>query len=299
MRDEEKNVRYTVVFLYHDDSAITRFRFRFPLSESDTQWSDSDDTSESGSEDSSDDILTDEETSDDESCLDTGEESDKEEHSVMDVSNDDIDFDGVTDMADVPSPTPVAFPPDVQDLYQLLLYINELLKRIREMVKFIRKSSLIDTYVREKMASVDGRKGLVCDLRIRWNSTWLMLDRFLVHRDVINSIISSPDRISGLEKKQKSKLRSFVMSHDDWEMVACIHHILHPFLIATKILSGHKYPTLGAAFYVARKLEMFLSENENDSPVVSVIKQSLRFHFKLYFQVKAPYRQKECLLVSV
>ena len=292
-----RNVRSTVIFIHHDDSIVTRFLFRFPLSESDTEWSDSDDGSESGSEDSSDEFLTDEETSDDESSLDTGEESDTEENSAMDVSDDDIDFDDDTDMADVTSPAPMAFPPDVKDLYQLLLYINELLKRIRGMVKFIRKSSLIDAHVREKMASTNEQKGLVCDLRIRWNSTWLMLERFLMHRDVINSIISSPDRISGLEKKQKSKLRSFVMSHDDWEMVACIHHILHPFLIATKILSAQKYPTLGAAFYVARKLEIFLSENDNDSPIVSVIKQNLRFHFKLCFQVKAPHRQKEFFLV--
>ena len=171
VRDEEKDVRCTVIFIHHDDSVITRFRFRFPLSENDTEWSDSDDESESGSEDSSDEFFTDEETSDDESCSDTGEESDTEEHSAMDISDDDIDFDDDADIGDVTSPAPVAFPPDVQDLYQLLLYINELLKRIRGMVKFIRKSSLIDSHVREKMASVNGQKGLICDLRIRWNST--------------------------------------------------------------------------------------------------------------------------------
>lgn len=274
------------------------------MSESDTEWNGSDAGSESDAEDSSDDFSNDEERSDDESPLDlnSGEESDREERTAIDsvdASDDDIDFDTVADMADVTSPALVAFPPDVQDLYQLLDYINDLLKRIRLMVKFMRKSSLIDAYIREKMASTDGQKVLVCDLRIRWNSTWLMLERLLMHRDVINNIISSPDPISGLEKKQKSKLRSFVMSHDDWEMIVCIHHILHPFVIATKILSGHKYPTLGAAFYVTRKLETFLSANDNDSPVVLMIKESLRFHFKLHFQVNAPHRQKECLLVSL
>jgi hypothetical protein len=285
-----------------DDETITSFRSRYPLSGGDTEWSDSDDESGSEAEDSSDDLFNDEERSDDGSSPDSGEESDREERSAIDsadASDDDIDFDCVADVTDATSPPLVAFPPDLQDLYQLLVYINELLKRIRLMVKFIRKSSLIDAYVREKMASVDGAKDLVCDLRIRWNSTWLMLDRFIMHRDVINSIISSPDRISGLVKKQKSKLRSFVMSHDDWEMAVCIHHILHPFLIATKILSGRNYPTLGAAFYVARKLETFLSANDDDSPVVLMIKESLRFHFKLHFQGNAPHRQKEYLLVSL
>ena len=81
-------------------------------------------------------------------------------------------------------------------------------------------------------------------------------------------------------------------------MVVCIHHILHPFLIASKILSGHKYPTL-AAYYVARKLETFLSTNDNDSAVVLMIKENLHFQLKLHFQVNAPYRQKECLFVSL
>lgn len=167
VRDEEKNVRHTVISIHHDDSVITRFRSRFPLSESDTAWSDSDD----GSEYLSDEFLTDEATSDDEPCLDTGGGSDTKEHSAMDVPDDDIDFDEDTDMTDVTSPTPVALPPDVKDLYQLLLYINELLKRIRGMVKFIRKSILIDSQVREKMASIDDQKELICGLRIRWNST--------------------------------------------------------------------------------------------------------------------------------
>ena len=78
---------------------------------------------------------------------------------------------------------------------------NDLRKRIRAMVKVIRKSSLIDAYMREKMVPVDDQKELVCDPRISWSSTWLMLEWFLIHTDVIQNIISSLNRISGLERK--------------------------------------------------------------------------------------------------
>ena len=56
------------------------------MSESDTEWNDSDDGSESDAEDSSDDFSNDEERSEDESPLDlnSGEESDREERTAID-----------------------------------------------------------------------------------------------------------------------------------------------------------------------------------------------------------------------
>ena len=283
------------------------FRSRFPLSETDTQWSDDDDESDYELDDVHEDFLSDDDDDDDdksdgESSTATSEESDGEampDIESFSVIDDETDFDGGNEATNVISSTVSQFLPEMNnDLYSLLCYINELLSRLRALVKFIRNSSLIYSYVRDKMATVSGVKELVCDVRVRWNSTWLMLQRLLIHKDVINAIASSPDRISGLHKDQKAKLKSLVLSHNDWEMIVVVHEILHPFVIATKILSGQSYPTMAAAQYVTRKLETFLSDNADDSSIVMTLKQSLRFRFKMYFQEKAPYHQKECFLVS-
>lgn len=125
-----------------------------------------------------------------------------------------------------------------------------------------------------------------------------MLQRLLIHKDVVNKVASSPDRVSGLHKDKKTKLKSSRLSHNDWEMIVVIHEILHAFVIATKILSGQSYPTMVAAQYVTRKLKAFLTDNNEDSSIVMTLKQSLRFRFKMYFREKASYHQKECFLVS-
>lgn len=237
-----------------------------------------------------------------ESSASTSDESDGEDTSItgsLTVIDDESEFDSESEIIDGISPTIAPLLSDITiDLYQLLCSVNDLLGRVRAIVKLIRKSSLIDAYVREKMSSIDGAKELVCDFRVRWNSTCLMLERLLTHKDIINSIVSSPDRIAGLHRDQKAKLKSLALSHNDWDVIAVLHEILRPFAIATKILSAQNYPTMAASLYVTRKLEMFLSDNDGDSSIVTVLKQSLRFRFKLYFQTKIPHRQKDFLLVS-
>lgn len=77
------------------------------------------------------------------------------------------------------------------DVEPLLSLINNLLRRSRRLVKMIRRNRCIREHV-QSLAKDQGLLKLVLDLKIRWNSTYLMVERFLTYQSIINSITNHP-----------------------------------------------------------------------------------------------------------
>jgi hypothetical protein len=72
--------------------------------------------------------------------------------------------------------------------------IHLLLCRIRSLIILIRKSHLINEYVCKQARadkSIEGRE-LVVDFHIRWNTTCVMLTKFIQHRRIIIEITNTP-----------------------------------------------------------------------------------------------------------
>ena len=168
-----------VLFTVHEDASVESFFSRFPLSDDDTKWNDDDDDSDDELDDVQEEFLDDDDTSDDESSARNSEESDADDMRTSDslsVIDDKTEFDSGNEATNVMSSTFSPLPPEMKnDLYSLLCHIDKLLGGVRTLLEFIRKSSLIYISVRDKMASADEAKELVLDVRVRWNSTWLML----------------------------------------------------------------------------------------------------------------------------
>ena len=188
---------------------------------------------------------------------------------------------------------------DADDLFKLLLNIHGLLHRVRKTVRLIRKSSLIESYVREQMKNVGQVKQLIGDCHIRWNSTAAMVNRFLLFKDIVSGITTTPDRINGLTKSQKDQLKKLFLSQFDWETIEALNIVLEPFVLATQVLSGRQYATLGLGFVVFRSLDYFLAPCESDLPLVASMKRSLRYHFNVYFDKHISDNQRNLMLVSI
>ena len=279
----------------------TCFCHRFPLPDQPNEWSDDESEWNEEDGDAMEDLIVEEETPLPRSDNDLNDEIDSSHRPVSNEKDDLIDETVIYDTFLSTLLNPLVVSPtstrDSDPLYKFLLNVNDLLGRTRKIVRFIRRSSLTEAYVREQMINQVERKQLVCDFRVRWNSTSLMLKRFLVHKDAITSIISNPERITGLTKEQTTELKGFVISHSDWELLETISVALEPFLLATKLLSGRLYPTIGMGFFVYRTLESFLEVADSDSSLMVSIKRSVRYHFNIYFHVNVCAVQRQYMLV--
>ncbi len=80
--------------------------------------------------------------------------------------------------------------------------LYKLLNKIRSIVKLYKQSSIIFAYFYNYIQSLPDedqmqKKGLIYDFVVRWNSTYLMLNRISEFRGVVDEVTSEPDRIDG------------------------------------------------------------------------------------------------------
>jgi hypothetical protein len=160
--------------------------------------------------------------------------------------------------------------------YEILLINLQVLKQTRD----IRNHNITRDYLKKHIT--DRSTGeLILDMKIRWYSTHIMLERFLKYKEIIQVISGSPEKFkSSLKKEQQTKLKNFSLNHNQWDLLDTIKSLLEPFRQATTILSGQTYPTLGLAYYVIRCLRNFLLKDDYDeSDLFYIIKNSLTTQF--------------------
>ncbi|CAF3422700.1 unnamed protein product [Rotaria sp. Silwood2] len=171
------------------------------------------------------------------------------------------------------------------DILPAMIY--NLLKRVRKLITFIRKSSVLDLYVRRqiqlKNVEIKRRaeeqgikfvklKDIVLDFRVRWNTTYIMISRFVAISSIITDITLLPSSEIGLKKNN---------------------------IITTILLSGSKYPTLSLAYHVLKGLKNFLTKLKADQPLENSLKKLLLIQFNYYFEQEIPMEQKRATLVCV
>lgn len=188
------------------------------------------------------------------------------------------------------------------DYYELLMNVFQLMKKVRAMIKFIRNHNIINEYFTKCARENNNNRfssGLLLDMSIRWNSSYLMLDRLFVHRQIVTNIMMFPNKFPGLTSKQKKKLHDLVILEKEWDLIENLRQVLEPFQVATNALSTQQYPTMSISFFVWRSLSTFLQPSTNDLPVISSLKSCLRYRFEMYCQKKLPPGQWELMIVSI
>ena len=118
------------------------------------------------------------------------------------------------------------------------------------------------------------------DARTRWNSTYKMLSTIILYRDIINDMFKSKGNL-GLTTKQHHKMEKIELSTALWDLLELIIALLEPFYSATKLLSNKKYPTVGTALYLIRRLEEHL-EKEEINPALNSLKSIVLIKFCHY-----------------
>ena len=164
------------------------------------------------------------------------------------------------------------------DHFKLLSRIPKIMKKVREAIQLMRNNNIINEYfIGCIKSSVNGRKrgGLVLDMAIRWNSTFVLLDRLGQHKDIVRNIFSLPNSLDGLTDKQKDKLHQLTLSREEWKILSGLRKVLEPFYVSVTVLSARHYPTLAPFFYVSKLILHFLKFTDEDVPLVVDFKQSL------------------------
>lgn len=170
---------------------------------------------------------------------------------------------------------------DISDELPVTCNILDLMNKCRTIVNTVRKSSIIHEKVVQLALSSSMKVGLIIDMKIRWNSTYKMIDRLLLFQGVLKSFYDQLQLIDGITRKQYDKLVEVMLSDGDWFVLSAMKRILERFEAATRILSGHKYPTLSMAYAVIYSLSFYLQSKSKDS-VEEQIKNMLSESFNKF-----------------
>jgi hypothetical protein len=104
-------------------------------------------------------------------------------------------------------------------------------------------------------------KQLIVDVRTRWNSTFLMLERALELRGPLGDVAT-------LDKD----LHAYQITDEEWSMLETVCDLLKMFKRATDCLSGSTYPTLNAAIpvynYLMDMIEDFMETHRESAVLV-------------------------------
>ncbi|CAF2094555.1 unnamed protein product [Rotaria magnacalcarata] len=181
-----------------------------------------------------------------------------------------------------------------EDIYNLLIRIHRLVQKVRTFVSIARLVGSIQRYVYERIGPNKG--GFILDVKVRWNSTFKMIDRLLNLRSLVDEIFAKRD-FNGLTSAQETKLRSIMFTYDDWELLTALHDCLSPFDKATTILSGD-YPTQSMSYFVLQTLKENVQQKFNPTYYHTIINKSLNFQSEYYLEDFLPGAQKLAMKVA-
>ena len=116
-----------------------------------------------------------------------------------------------------------------------------LIKRAHQVVRKVNCS----TKATEKLIAICGKK-LVRDCPTRWSSTYLMIDRLLVVRSALSTVL--------LELEWDN------LATSEWKTLEALGDLLHPFAQFTSLLSGEEFTTISGVIPAIMDLNLHLEE---------------------------------------
>jgi hypothetical protein len=162
-----------------------------------------------------------------------------------------------------------------------VLKIGDLLNKCRTIITTIRKSTILHDAVRTIALGYSINVDLILDMRIRWNSSYKMLNRLFIFQGVLEEFYTQLDSLNSITKRQQEKLMGAILSNSDRGLLQSLRFVLERFSDATELISGKSYPTLSIAYAVKLSLDHFLNDLTGDTNV-RIIKQMLQAQFDHY-----------------
>ena len=158
-----------------------------------------------------------------------------------------------------------------------------LLGKCRTLITTIKQSSVLTNHFLKQRNLARIKRNLAKDIRNRWNSSFLMIDSFLILRPIVEKLFTDKHQLS-IRDDQIHFLGTLEISTTEWNHLVQLHQILQVFYHATKIMSGTKYPSIGCAYFVLAKLRLFLCNDVADNAVAKRIKKLLLAKYIQYFE---------------
>ncbi|CAF4987944.1 unnamed protein product, partial [Rotaria sp. Silwood1] len=198
----------------------------------------------------------------------------------------------------------------------LLTKVHFILKRIRNLVTFIHRSSVLHRYVTKEIKLKIEKynrtiaindptkkkikfKEMTLDMKIRWSSTFAMLSRFLFYESVIISLTHDPSKRMNLTPRQYRKLKKLSFTSLDWAICRSLEAVLSPFNHSTKILSSRQRPNLSSNKAIMVALTNFLTTSDDDLLTLEVLfKKQLSIMFKFYLEKHVGDEQAKATLIA-
>ncbi|CAF4267835.1 unnamed protein product, partial [Rotaria magnacalcarata] len=93
--------------------------------------------------------------------------------------------------------------------------VLQLVKRIRACVANIRSTRAVNDHVKRKASSNEPpiKFALITDFETRWNTTFVMIDRFCIYRTIIDDTNSRPFKIVHISPTQQLKLVQYALRY--------------------------------------------------------------------------------------
>jgi hypothetical protein len=182
-----------------------------------------------------------------------------------------------------------------------LLIVFQVVIRIRAFIRFIRRSSLLrELFKKESREKKLPGDGLILDVRVRWNSSYYMLHRFIKYEDIISRITMNPRVFTSItENSLVCHLKGFMLSHEEWGYVIATRDVLSTFEEACRLICGRRYQTLSVGYIVLVGLDYHLSKTDGvQNKIQIILNKSLRNAYDYHVSDKIDYEQKYAMLVS-
>ncbi|CAF1086166.1 unnamed protein product [Didymodactylos carnosus] len=166
----------------------------------------------------------------------------------------------------------------------------ELIEKCRKYIRKIRKSSVLTNEIRKQVNDRQKKVELILDVKSRWNSTFKMLQRLLLFKEIINGFHAySPLSI---------KVEHLKILNKEWRAIETLSNILDPLQDATELLSGSTYSTSSIVLNIMKSIQFLLETKSTDSSENYIAAfLNLESHLEMSIQEKSSAQQ--CIIDHV
>ncbi|KAI4799931.1 hypothetical protein KUCAC02_016469 [Chaenocephalus aceratus] len=158
--------------------------------------------------------------------------------------------------------------------------VGTMLAVIRPPIIFFRNSYVGKIVLKEKQKALDRPShNLILDCKTRWNSSYMMVERFVEQYPAIVAASFAET----LKKKDSFKKLQRCTDKDIERMEHFLEVVKLPYMI-TVAMSSEKRPTSGQVLPMIDKLEVHLAEKEEDEKFIKYIKSAIRNDLSTRYQ---------------